>query len=273
MKHVKKIQLVLAVLFLCLFSAVTVQAEDGNYVYDNAALLTESDRAALNSEIASAAEKTGWFILAVTTEDAQGKTSQTYGEEYYNTYATGDDGIVLVIDMDNREYTIVTTGSAVNYLNDARIDDILDDSYASLSDGDYPGTFEYMLDGAVACYDDGIVENQNTYNEDTGERTYYNESKPHGVSITEFFIALAIALAAAGITAGAIIGKYRLKWGTYKYSFRENGTVDVTHEEDRFVNEIVTHHHIPKEPPQGSGTSTVHTGSGGRSFGGGSHKF
>ena len=41
----------------------------------------------------------------------------------------GTDGLALLIDMDNREITVSTSGIAIRYLTDERIENILDAGY------------------------------------------------------------------------------------------------------------------------------------------------
>lgn len=114
-------------------------AADG-YVYDAAGLLTADEISDLNDEIASFMEESGWNVYAVTTDDAQGKSATAYADDFFDEHSTEqEDGVALLIDMDNREITISTCGIAIRYLTDSRIDNILDAAYAKISNGDYNG--------------------------------------------------------------------------------------------------------------------------------------
>ncbi len=55
------------------------------------------------------------------------------------TGRVGDDasGILLSIDMDNREIYVSTTGYAMKVLTDARVEKVLDAAYDSVADGNY----------------------------------------------------------------------------------------------------------------------------------------
>ena len=67
----KKIrQLCIGILFLLLPVQCSVSAEVWGDVYDDAGLLTTEEGTAVNDEITTLKEKTGWNIYAVTTEDA-----------------------------------------------------------------------------------------------------------------------------------------------------------------------------------------------------------
>ena len=144
-------------------------AADG-YVYDAAGLLTADEISDLNDEIASFMEESGWNVYAVTTDDAQGKSATAYADDFFDEHSTEqEDGVVLLIDMDNREITISTCGIAIRYLTDSRIDNILDAAYAKISNGDYNGCMHSMLTGVENYYEKGISEGQYNYDSETGE--------------------------------------------------------------------------------------------------------
>ena len=67
-------------------------------------------------------EESGWNVYAVTTDDAQGKSATAYADDFFDEHSTEqEDGVALLIDMDNREITISTCGIAIRYLTDSRI--------------------------------------------------------------------------------------------------------------------------------------------------------
>lgn len=243
-------------------------------VADMAGLLTEEEKQELVTQTAQIEEETGWNIYVVSTEDAKGKTAQEYADDYFDEYAPGADGVVASIDMDNREIAISTTGDAINYLNDARIDTILDNAYSDVSDGDYAACYTTMLEGVAWAYQKGIPSDAHTYNEETGEVVYHRSIK-----VEEIIGAVVIAAIVWFAVYFGIAGKYRFKHSGYTYDFHSFGNVSLTNTEDRYVNQIVTHRRIPKPQnnggngPGSSGRSTIHTGSSGTMHGGGSRKF
>lgn len=264
---------VLTACFLIFLFAIPCMAEGTSHVYDNALLLSDSEIDSIGQLVDKIEKETGWEVFVVTTDDAAGETTQSYNEFFLNDHLSGDDGISYIVDLDNGEIQIATTGIVTRYMTDERIDSVLDGGYEYASDEDYAGCFEAMLDATYDYYSDGIPSDQYNYDSDTGEVSKYQE--PKTLEWYEVLIAVALACAAGGITFSVVVGKYRLKWGTYKYDYHANGTLSLTKKEDHFVNEIVTHHHIPKNPPSSGGgsQSTVHTGAGGRSYGGGGRKL
>lgn len=243
---------------------------------DQAGLLTESEAEEVEEMIEELEDKTGWDVMAVTADDAEGMSAEYYAEKWFDDYTTSDDGVVCLIDMDNREIQYKTFGEAIYYFTDNRWNRIVDEAYEYVSEEDYYGTFEIMLEETSYYYNAGIPSDQYTYDEDTHEVVRYADTH-RSITVIEALIAIVVALAAGGITVGGIIGSYRLKFGGYKYSIEKNGSVQLRKKEDTFVNQFVTHRHIPKSNGSSggssSGRSTVHTGAGGRSSGGGGRKF
>ena len=134
-------------------------------VYDDAALLTPEEIETLESELDAAGEKTGWNMLMLTTDDTNGKTTQEYADDFFDAIAENGDGVALLIDMQNREICISTGGIAIRYLTDARIEDILNDGYEPISDGEYEQCLSVMLKDVLVYYDEGIPSNQYEYEE------------------------------------------------------------------------------------------------------------
>lgn len=256
---------------LLLGGSTVLAGQQGN-VYDDANLLSETELTSLSDTVDALAAETGWSVYAVTTEEAGGKTSQAYADDFFDAYAPGADGVVLLIDMDNREITISTGGIAIRYLTDERIEAVLDEGYAYISEGEYYECLQAMADTVSYYYGKGIPENQYNYDTETGEISRY-----HSLTLFEFLVALVAGVATAAIVYGVIVGKYRLKFGTYQYDFRQFGKLELEREEDQFVNQNVIHHHIQRDTSSSgghsSGRSSTHTSSGGHSHGGGSRKF
>ena len=184
------------------------------------------------------------------------------------------DGVAFVIDMDNREIAVVHFGEANRYYTDERVESILDEGFNYMGDAEYADAMEAMIDEAEYYYGQGVSSGQYNYDEETGEYDYYEKNT---LTWFEILITLLVALGIGGAFCGITIGKYRLHFDKYKYDYHKNSHVNLTNRTDRFVNQVVTHRHIQRESSGGGGSSsgrtTVHTGAGGRSTGGGSRKF
>lgn len=250
--------IVLAILLLAASLLVSIVATTRIYaaaapVYDGAKVLSDSEISDLTKQSEDAAETTGWNVILATTDDAQGKTTMAYADDLYDvTFGINTDGIAIVIDLDNRSYYISTSGSAINTVSGDRVERVLDAGYEDMKDGYYADALSAMLKKAVS---------------------YKVNEKPH-FSTGDFVLASVLAAGVFFTVIGITAGRYRLKWGTYSYDYHKEGKVQVTRKEDRFVNEVVTHHRIHTESSGGGGGGGgTHVSSSGGTHGGGGRSF
>ncbi|MCI8391981.1 MAG: TPM domain-containing protein [Roseburia sp.] len=264
-------------LLIVTLGSVTVcaaeESADGRNVYDDAGLLTQSEQKAVEEQILALKEASGWNIFAVTTSDTGGKSTMAFADDFFDEHSPEqEDGVAVVIDMDNRQIYISTCGIAIRYLTDERIERILDDAYEEITDGEYKACLSVMLDGVERYYEDGIPNGQYNYDTETGKVSRYRS-----ITFVEFLIALALGILCSVIVWLSVVGKYRLKSPTFHYDFRGNGHLDLRVREDRFINQTLTHRRIPRETSGGghssAGRSSTHTSSSGRSHGGGGRSF
>lgn len=267
----------------CLFFAMDVWAET-DYVYDYANLLTTEEEDALQKSAEFCENKWNMNFLVVTTDDAEGKSSREYADDFYDERfpeSSEEDGVLYLIDMENREIYLSTCGEAIRYLTDSRIDSILDEAYEYATAGEYYGTFATFFLRTDEYLAQGIPSDQYHYDIETGETDYYNDSYDKTAQLTtlEFAIALAVAAVAAVGTCGFIKGKYQLKFEDFHYDAYTDSEIRLYLKEDRLVNSFVTHRRIPRNNTVsrsgggGGSRSSVHRSSGGRSHGGGGRKF
>ena len=279
-KMLKKYSLMLTVclvaVFGLLFGASQIVSAAIPAVYDEAGLLTEEERVALSEQVNVLREKTGWDIFAVTIDNANGKSSMAYADDLYDAQTAEDsNGVLALIDMDNREIYLSTCGEAIRYLEDARIDAILDDAFSYVVDGDYAGCLSTMISGVEYYYEKGIHEDQYNYDVETGAVSQYRTLTWMEV------VPVALVSAGVGIAIYCIVmNRYSLKGSTRNdsYPYTRYGNVDLTDTEDRFVHQTITHHVIQTNNGGSSGgggghRSSVHHSSGGRSHGGGGRSF
>jgi len=245
-----------------------------SFVYDYAGLLLTDEITDLEMQIADMKEKTGWDIFAVTTDYAEGKSATAYADDFYDERTAEDsDGILVLIDMDNREIYISTCGKAIRYLTDARIERILDDGFYYVSNGDYASCLSAMLSTAEYYYDAGIQENQYNYDVETGAVSEYR--------VLTWMEVVPVFLLAALVGLAIFLGvkrSYSMKGGRYDYPYMKYGKLDLTAHQDQFLRAHTTHQRIQTSSSSGgghssSGRSSTHRSSSGRSHGGGGRKF
>ncbi|TJX15663.1 TPM domain-containing protein [Tissierella creatinini] len=256
---------------LFLFNSIVVGAFK-ELVFDEAGLFSSEERVSLETEANDLSEAYNMDIVITTTNDTGGKSSMEYADDYfdYNGFGQGPDydGILFLIDMDNREAFISTSGLGIRYLTDQRIEGVLDEVFDSgLGDGDYYGASQGFLRKTRQYLEAGIPSNQ--YSAD--------EKEPNRITIFDMLIGLVGGTATGGIFYGSTKSSYKLRNPGNPFSYRNNSIVNVVPGEDRLIDSIVTHRIIPRPPKgggsSGGGRSTTHRSSSGRTHGGGGRKF
>lgn len=131
--------------------------EDGNSVYDEANLLSSSEEEEIAEVLDDLGEKYDTHLVIVTVSELDSDPDY-FAENLYDTmdfgYGSHRDGVLLVVCMESREYSILCNGSAANAIDPDTRDEIGDTVASYLSDGDYAEAFltfadrcEYYLDG------------------------------------------------------------------------------------------------------------------------------
>lgn len=278
--------LLLSALLLCGYD------EKGEKVYDGADLLTPDQEENLQEQAISLGKELSLDVVIVTTDDAEGKTAQEYADDFfdYNGFGYEDgeySGILYLIDMDNRQSAISTTGTAIPRYSDREQDAWQDQLLGYLGDGDYYGACQEFLDG-VKRYE-AYPENGGS---GTAPGTYPPGSNPPGGSGSyggsvpaagrgnsqelgkTLLVRLGISLAVAALIVGAMAFSARRMSGAGARSYQK-GQVNVRRREDRFTHTTVVTRKIETNHNNrsGGGGSSVHTGSSGRSHGGSSRGF
>lgn len=189
----------------------------------------------------------------------------------------GDDasGILLSIDMDNREIYVSTTGYAMKVLTDARVEKVLDAAYDSVADGNY-------AEGALGAIDS--IENyleMGRSGRDSIRRCARRKTIPwngRGVVCGGAAAAIVAALPCFSVMRQYKMQKEHRQSLGFHMAYRADSALHFVQNEEQFVNRSVVTRRIPKNPGPGAsggsaGRTTIHQGSSGRMHGGGGRKF
>ena len=279
-KRLFSIFLLLAMLLCC--GTVIANAAGFALVSDDAGLMTDQERTQLLAKAQKMADQTGYAFMIATTSYTGGRDSRTYGEEFYLNHTSLEDGIVYLIDMDNRRIQLVTSGALIYYMTDRRIEICCDDAYPYVSSGNYAGAFSVMLDNTKSYMESGSGADY-TQDEDTGEVVYFTEeNQPKSITLMESLMAIVAGLIGSISSALGISGSYKMKHKQYQYDYRNNHELQMGQRQDRMTDRRVAtraiprvehHDHSSSSGSSGGGGSTIHTGSGGHTFGGGGKSF
>ena len=267
--------LLVMALFFCMMCGFD---STGQKVYDDAGLLTSDQINRLEALCVSKAETSQIDLIIVTTDSTKGRSSMRYAEDFYMAHDFGydklhGDGALMLINMEEREVWISTSGKAIRYLSDTRIDNIVTAVTSKLSSGNY-------YDGCVAFI-----------NKTSDYMTYLPTSSDAGgsgmtttggeaASLSEKLlyampVKLGIAAAAAVLVVCILRMKNKSRMTVDSTSYMHDNQYDVNRRVDTYLRTSRVRHEKPKpsESSGGSSGGSSHSGSGGHTFGGGGGRF
>lgn len=233
--------------------AVSASAKSGSdLLVDDANLLTTAEKSEIITALNEASDAVDVDIVVVTTPSLGMKTEMTFADDYYdqNGYGRGEsgqDGVLLLISMEERAWYVSTCGKCIEMVSYNAVGDRI---VSDLSAGDYAGAF----------------------------KAYANEVKREIVHETSFFnwTRLGVALAIGFIIALIVVGSMKAKLKTVRFqpaanNYLKPGSLNVTLAQENFLYNTVTRTARPKDDGGSGGGS--HTSSGGVSHGGGGGHF
>lgn len=299
MRSIKKQFSSLLMFLLCFYALCFTGFAAEVKVYDLANLFTLDEVDTLEKDATSLAETYQMDVGIVTTDNANGKSAMAYADDFYDEndfgYGSNKDGLLLLMDMDNREIYISTCGSGIQYFTDLRISQMLDSAYNYISNEDYYGTATDFLAQVKNNLDKGIPSNQYATDrpfsdprEDYND-PYMQEAKPahkpfttsSGAPLNTQSIMLSVIVSLLGALVIAIVIRtavhysYKNPRSTTPQTRPDDLSVHYTQKEDRFVTSHTSRVKIQTNTNSsgGSGRSSTHSSSSGRSHGGGGRKF
>lgn len=275
---------ILALILLSLALPAYATDPEAPWVVDNGELLSSDEEAVLTRKIQTLRSELELEIVIVTTDGTGSKNVQEYADDFYdrNGYGYGDDdsGILLLIDMESREWYMSTCGEAIYIFTDYGLDCLGDEILPYLSSGYYYDAFDLWLDalpGYVKAYNgnapiDGWAKPDDYYSP-YGEEVYYYDDHV-GIRIQPFPIALVIGLVAALIAILVMRSRMntaKLQSGAVNYM--KEGSFHLRQHSDRFLYSRVSKRPRPKQNTHHGGGSSVHRSSGGGHHGGRGGRF
>jgi len=269
----------LAVLLaLVLLTCLTLPVSARNlYVVDDAGLLAPEEISLLEETAAELAGHYGMDPVILTVESLEGKSAQDYADDYYDNAGYGENGVLFLLALEEREWYISTCGTLIYALTDYGIQQISEDAVACFSGGMWAEGFYSFLTALPEYLDayesgaplDGYADySGDYYHGDQEEVVYYDEE-----FTPSFSLSLLCGLVAAGITIlimrRSMVTK-RSQRGASDYL--KAGSWNLYQRRDMFLYSNVTKTRRQESSSSGGGSS-VHRSSGGRSHGGGGGKF
>ena len=253
----------------------TPKVDASEKVYDFANLFTTFEEQLLYNTITNFIDNYYYDLVVVTINDnpksyynAQDPTA-VYAEDFYDYNDFKRNGLLIIIDMDRREYYVLTSGEAILMYDDARVDEILDAMEYFMANGRYYKAVDNAIIKITSLYEGGIPEsNKNCEITSDGEYVCYR-------TIPYLMIAIVSGIATA-ITMFFLIKSYkkiRIATNADSYMISERSAITDSH--DNFLHSHTARVRIQSSSSSGgrSGGSSLRRGSSGRSHGGGGRRF
>ncbi len=258
----KKMKLGILFLFLMvLMLSVSANASDAPKLVDNENLLTEEEAEKINQLLEEKSTNNNMDIVIVTTASVSERGVLDDADVYYDTNGYGNDGVLLYLAMDSRDYAISTTGFGQTAFTLAGIEYMEDQFVSDLSKGNYYDAFKEYADLA----DDYIKQARKGKPYDTSNLPKKKRN----------FTLLALISAAFGCLTSAIsTGQKKAKnKSVHAQQFAENYIKDknITLKRDIFLYHTINR--VKREKSSGGSGSGGHISSSGHSHGGKAGKF
>ena len=192
-------------------------------------------------------------VVVVTADATDGMWINDYADDFYDYNGYKEDGLLLLLVMDDHSWYVSTKGKGIDYFTDYGIDCIVDDMMYDLSEGRFYDAFVTFAEETESYIIDG--KNGNIIDNNTDPPTPKKE---------KHFSALNIGISSfvAGLTS--LFSSLFLR-GQMKSTKRQHSA------NSYLVDRKISRHYNPPQRSSGSssgGGSVTHTSSSGSSHGG-----
>lgn len=274
-------------------NAVESGVDTTQKVYDYAGLFTQEQTGKLQERCKALAQTTNNDIVILTISSNDTASTLAYAEDFYdyNGFGVGaaKDGILLIIDMDNRMLQTVTTGkgsqsSAYTVIDPQRLSAMEDDIYRYLTAKDYYGgatsfldrTEKYFTQGADTAFwnkynsDSNFQNDLNLDNGGAGNVPNYAQRFVQKLPFGAFFgLVIAVLIVCILRSRNKTVALARAA-----AAYEVPGSFIITASEDTFVSTHTSVTPIQQSSGSSGGGGGFHTGSSGTSHGtGGGRSF
>lgn len=123
----------------------TPSVNEEEKIYDFADLFTDSEESSLYNGSINYKNEHGFELVILTIDDNEGKNFKDYAWDFYDYNYFDINGIILIIDMDSRNYYMSTSGKAIDAYSDNECYYIEDELYEFMSNGDYYGAASHFI--------------------------------------------------------------------------------------------------------------------------------
>ena len=240
----------------CFGSAVGAESAP-DLVVDAADILTDSEEKELETLLEDIRTKHGIDVVVLTLESLPaGKSAMATADDYYDYNGYGDNGMLLLLAMESRDWWFSTCGTCISKMNVEATDALEDRIISKFSDGDYADGFETYAKFIDKYYESGKIP-----------KAPFN-------FVNWIIIALVVGLVTGLLVTSSMKSKLvSVKLQRDAHGYAVGGSMALEQSTERFLYSTITK--TPKANSNSSGRSGggSHRSSSGRSHGGRGGKF
>ena len=238
----------LCLVFLLAFPMTANAASQ--YVVDEAGLLTDQEVSILEDWCIQFKESSNMDLVFLTVNSLGGVPAMVYADDYFDAHYS-EDGILLLVAIEEREWYISTCGTAIEAFAENDLSNMEDALVSRLSKGEYYDAFFYFLSDA--------------------EYYWCNEE------VSDLEAGLFIGIPAGAVIALIVLLILRATMNSKRSqrsagNYEVEGSFNLRRHQDLFLYSKVSKQKKP-EQTSNSSSSDTHTSSSGRSHGGRGGKF
>lgn len=257
-KNIVFINLILLMLCIHLMPNTVSAADDHQYIYDDAHVLTESEIDQLSKVAAEYSERNQMDFIFLSIDDSA-KDITDYMSDFYDDQAPGYEGehgsvAILALNMATRDVQVAGFGLAEEKIDDTKMEALREQITPELSDGDYGDAFQtFMAKG----------EDYTRYRKNINPESFLYKTTTH----------LVLAVVIGFMVVYAMSRNMGTKVTVNSRTYQNEADTIVHGRRDRYIRTAVTRKRKPKpQNKSGGGRGGGMTG-GGRSFSGSRGKF
>lgn len=257
------ISIFVAIIILSAFSVPFAAAVDGQKVVDTAGSMTSDEVISLTDKLETVSKNAGIDVVVVTIPTLESGTMMEYADDYYDYHGYSDDGCLLLVATEDRQWWLSTKGYGITALTDYGIDYIGEEIKPELGDKEWYDAFVKYAD----LVDEFVKEARNGKPFDTN-----HERRALKDDLIAVAISLGIGLVVAIIAVLSLRSKYkpvRLKAEANDYLVP--GSLQLRESYDHFLYTHVSR--TERSDNDSGGGSSTHTSSSGSTHGGGGGSF
>ena len=244
----------------------TPSVNEEEKIYDFADLYTDEEEKNLYSAVYDYTQRRNLDLVIVTIND-NFESTQEYADDFYDYnnfgYGTDRDGLLFLVDMENRYVYISATGGAMSLYPDVECNMITEQVYTYFSDQNYyDGTYQ-------------MIKTLDTYYEISYNDSNIDEYKYNTADVNYLYVFI---FATVCTIIGIVILIKRndlVKVATTSEEYYDKGSIGVHRIKDVVIGHHVTKHAIQRDTGSHGGgfSGGGHISSSGSSHTGGGHKF